>query len=71
MPADRDLLAVIEEAKDGLNKLSAQFQMTADRIEEIRRNWLKARSPKTELKWRLNRRLKGRNPGAPVNWRGL
>lgn len=71
MPDTKDLLAVIEETKDGVNRLAAQFEMTTDRIEEIRRNWLKARSPKTELKWRLNRRLKGQNPGTPVNWRGL
>lgn len=24
-----------------------------------------------ELKWRLNQRLKGEDPGLPVNWKGL
>lgn len=65
---DTDLLTVIEEAKD---RLADKFTMTAQRIEEMRRKSLKLGSSKTELLWRLNRRLKGQNPGAPVNWRGL
>lgn len=28
-------------------------------------------SPKEELMWRLNMSLKGKNPGLPVNWKGL
>lgn len=71
MPTDRDLLAVLEESADGFKKLSAQYEFTRERIEEIRRNWLKARSPKAELLYRLNTRIKGQNPGRPVNWRGL
>lgn len=69
MPHDPDLLGILEDAATG--QKTAAYEFTRERIEQIRENWLKARSSKTELLLRLNRRLKGQNPGAPVNWRGL
>lgn len=59
-----------------MEELGTAAGLAGDALEEFIHHWRQATealtaSPAEELKWRLNQRLQGEDPGQPVNWRGL
>jgi hypothetical protein len=65
-----------EEATEALRQFARALGVAEEAIDGFVGNWAGAaqralEAPKKELLWRLNERVQGRDPGDPVNWRGI
>lgn len=57
---------------DAMWSFARSIGVAEDAIREFVEVWRRNSNgtPKEELRWRLNQRLQGADPGEPVNWRG-
>jgi hypothetical protein len=67
-----DLLKTVEDFKTALQAQADAFREAGERIRGIREEMLRNNGPRGELLHRLNQTWKHhRDPGRPINWRGL